>query len=52
MNKSRFKRNLKFLFFVLLVCLVAFGGYYFITGKENPISEIIDTITEDNKIIE
>lgn len=52
MNKSRFKRNLKFLFFVLLVCLVAFGGYYFITGKENPISEIIDTITEDNKIID
>lgn len=47
MNKSRVKKSMKFLFFILIICLVVFGGYYFITGKSNPISDLIDNITNE-----
>lgn len=47
MNKSRFKKSLKFLSIIFVFCLVIFIGYYFITGKKSPFSELIENF-DDN----
>lgn len=51
-HKSRFKKNIQFLFVIFVLCIAVFGGYYLITGKENPLTELIDQISNDNKIVD
>lgn len=50
MNKKRTGKNIIFVLFILLVCIFSFFGYYFITGKKNPLFGIIDKITENNEL--
>lgn len=52
MNKSRFKNNIKFIFIIFILCILVFGGYYLITGKENPFTELLEQITKESKIVD
>ncbi len=46
MNKKRTKKNIKFILFILIMCIVVFFGYYIIKGEKNPIFGFINKITE------
>lgn len=46
MGKARALKTFKFIIFLLLVCLIVFGFYYFFSHEKNPFSTIIDSFTE------
>lgn len=50
MNKKRTGKNIIFVLIILLICIFVFFGYYFITGKKNPLFGFIDKITEKKNI--
>lgn len=52
MNKTRAKKNLKFILFILVMCIVVFFGYYIIKGESNPIFGFINKIKEKDTVKE
>lgn len=49
MEKSRAKKTTLFLIVLFIICLLVFFLYYFVTGKENPLFNFIDKVTEPEK---
>jgi len=49
MNKSKFKKNFIFIVVVLVLCIAIYFGYNLFTGKENPLSGLINQIVPESK---
>lgn len=52
MDKTRTIKNIKFIFFIFVICIVVFFGYYIIKGERNPLMGFIEKIREKDEILE
>jgi hypothetical protein len=52
MKQNRTKSNFMFVFTLLVLCLVVFGGLYLYENRDKSITDIIDNIGNTRKVID
>lgn len=52
MNKGRTKNNVKFFFFLLILCVVVFGAVYLLNSEDNALQDLIDNMNGESSIID